>query len=166
VSIPIGMTGCVRRCWVPLQAFFADIYTEAVAAVPAAGHRALADIAALGCLRRHYTLNIDGLGEAAGMDTWHPDTNPDGALPAASYHLTLFLCLCVYVCICVAVFLSLCLWWCVCMCVCICVCLPVPVPGPGPGPGPVPGPGHGHGRHVHVYDRHLHHLCRTCASFV
>lgn len=59
-------------------AFFADIYTEAVAAVPAAGHRALADIAALGCLRRHYTLNIDGLGEAAGMDTWHPDTNPDG----------------------------------------------------------------------------------------
>lgn len=59
-------------------AFFADIYLEAVAAAPAAGHRALAGMAAAGCLRRHYTLNIDGLGEAVGMDTWHPDTNPNG----------------------------------------------------------------------------------------
>lgn len=61
-----------------MQAFFADIYTEAVAAAPAAAHRALAGLSAAGKLLRHYTLNIDGLGEAVGMDTWHPDTNPEG----------------------------------------------------------------------------------------
>lgn len=45
------------------QAFFADIYSEALAAAPAAGHHALAALAAAGRLRRHYTLNIDGLAE-------------------------------------------------------------------------------------------------------
>ncbi len=63
-----------------MQSFFADIYAEALGATPAAGHRALAGIAAAGRLLRHYTLNIDGLGEAVGMDTWHPDTNPTGEL--------------------------------------------------------------------------------------
>lgn len=61
-----------------MQAFFSDIYTEAVAAAPAAAHRALAGLSAAGKLLRHYTLNIDGLGEAVGMDTWHPDTNSNG----------------------------------------------------------------------------------------
>lgn len=51
---------------------------EAVAAAPAAAHRAIAGMAAAGVLQRHYTLNIDGLDEAVGMDTWHPDTNPEG----------------------------------------------------------------------------------------
>lgn len=32
----------------------------------------------IGRLRRHYTLNIDGLAEKVGMDTWHPEENPDG----------------------------------------------------------------------------------------
>ncbi len=61
------------------QAFFADIYAEAQKAAPGRGHEALAAVAALGRLRRHYTLNIDGLAEAVGLATWHPTDNPAGA---------------------------------------------------------------------------------------
>lgn len=60
------------------QSFFADIYLEAARAQAAPGHRALAALRQAGRLRRHYTLNIDGLAERVGMDTWHPETNPDG----------------------------------------------------------------------------------------
>ncbi|KAK9901982.1 hypothetical protein WJX75_000203 [Coccomyxa subellipsoidea] len=60
------------------MAFFADIYAEAKRAKPSAGHRALAAIAAMGKLQRHYTMNIDGLAETVGLTTWHPDTNPSG----------------------------------------------------------------------------------------
>ena len=61
------------------QAFFADIYAEAQKAAPARGHGALAAVACLGRLRRHYTLNIDGLAESVGLATWHPTDNPTGA---------------------------------------------------------------------------------------
>ena len=61
-----------------LQAFFADIYAEARKAKPGLGHRALAQVAGGHKLLRHYTMNIDGLAEAAGMDTWHVDNNPAG----------------------------------------------------------------------------------------
>lgn len=59
-------------------AFFADIWVEAQSAKPSPGHLALATLASKGLLRRHYTLNIDGLAEAAGMDTWHHEENPEG----------------------------------------------------------------------------------------
>lgn len=62
----------------PVQAFFADIYAEARKAKPGAGHMALAQIAQANKLLRHYTMNIDGLAEAAGMDTWHVESNPTG----------------------------------------------------------------------------------------
>lgn len=61
------------------QAFFADIYLEALGSRPAPGHRALAALHAAGRLQRHYTLNIDGLGTRVGLDTWHPDHNPSGS---------------------------------------------------------------------------------------
>lgn len=32
----------------------------------------------MGVLARHYTLNIDGLAEVVGMDTWHHEHNPSG----------------------------------------------------------------------------------------
>lgn len=64
------------QAWV--QAFFADIYTEATRAHPAPGHHALAELLGAGRLHRHYTLNIDGLAGMVGMDTWHPETNPNG----------------------------------------------------------------------------------------
>ena len=38
-------------------------------------------MACLGRLRRHYTLNIDGLAESVGLATWHPTDNPSGAHP-------------------------------------------------------------------------------------
>lgn len=60
------------------QAFFADIYSEAVRAQPAAGHLALGTLRSTGRLARHYTLNIDGLAEQVGMDTWHHERNPGG----------------------------------------------------------------------------------------
>lgn len=60
-------------------AFFAEIYGEAVHARPAPGHRALGALMDSRRLQRHYTLNIDGLAERVGMDTWHPGSNPDGA---------------------------------------------------------------------------------------
>lgn len=61
-----------------VQPFFADIYDEALRARAAPGHRAIAAILGAGKLLRHYTLNIDGLAAVVGMDTWHPDNNPDG----------------------------------------------------------------------------------------
>ncbi len=61
-----------------VQPFFADIYDEALSARAAPGHRAIAAIHRAGKLLRHYTLNIDGLAADVGMDTWHPDNNPDG----------------------------------------------------------------------------------------
>lgn len=60
------------------QAFFAEIYAEARKAKPGLGHRALAQIAGASKLLRHYTMNIDGLAESAGMDAWHVDKNPTG----------------------------------------------------------------------------------------
>ncbi|CAL8465968.1 g5504 [Coccomyxa elongata] len=60
------------------MAFYADIYAEAKRAKPSSGHHALAAIAAMGRLQRHYTMNIDGLAECVGLTTWHPDTNPSG----------------------------------------------------------------------------------------
>lgn len=51
------------------QAFFADIYSEAVAAEPAAGHHALRQLHDAGRLLRHYTLNIDGLAEQVGAES-------------------------------------------------------------------------------------------------
>lgn len=61
-----------------LQAFFAQIYSEAQASKAAAGHHALAEVHGLQRLRRHYTLNIDGLSEVVGLDTWHHERNPNG----------------------------------------------------------------------------------------
>jgi NAD-dependent SIR2 family protein deacetylase len=61
------------------QAFFLEIRNEAVRAHPAPGHHALAQLHAAGRLQRHYTLNVDGLAERVSMDTWHPETNPEGA---------------------------------------------------------------------------------------
>lgn len=46
-----------------MQAFFAQIYSEAQGSQAAPGHAALADMASAGRIRRHYTLNIDGLAE-------------------------------------------------------------------------------------------------------
>ena len=68
------------------QAFFADIYGEARKAKPGLGHKALAQIANAHKLVRHYTMNIDGLAEAAGMDTWHVDNNPTGRSTTSQTH--------------------------------------------------------------------------------
>lgn len=46
-----------------LQAFFAQIYSEAQGSNAAPGHHALAQCDKLHRMRRHYTLNIDGLSE-------------------------------------------------------------------------------------------------------
>jgi hypothetical protein len=62
----------------PLQAFFAQIYSEAQSSRAAPGHHALAELWRMGALARHYTLNIDGLAEVVGMDTWHHQNNPGG----------------------------------------------------------------------------------------
>jgi len=59
-------------------AFFADIYLEATRATAAPGHHAVAELHHAGRLQRHYTLNIDGLAEKVGLNTWHPEDNPDG----------------------------------------------------------------------------------------
>ena len=37
------------------------------------------DIAKVGKLLRQYSMNIDGLSEQAGLDTWHATNNPSGA---------------------------------------------------------------------------------------
>jgi hypothetical protein len=63
---------------IPSQAFFAQIYSEAQGSQAAPGHHALASMSALGRVRRHYTLNIDGLAEAVGISTWHHAHNPEG----------------------------------------------------------------------------------------
>ena len=47
----------------PPQAFFAQIYSEAQASQAAAGHDALAEMHTMRRIKRHYTLNIDGLAE-------------------------------------------------------------------------------------------------------
>lgn len=60
------------------QAFFAQIYSEAQSSRAAQGHHALANLWRTGLLRRHYTMNIDGLAEVVGMDTWHHENNPSG----------------------------------------------------------------------------------------
>lgn len=59
-----------------VQAFFAQIYSEAQASQAAAGHYAIAQLHAAGLLQRHYTLNIDGLSEVVGLDSWHHECNP------------------------------------------------------------------------------------------
>ena len=64
-----------------MQAFFADIYAEAAKAAPGSGHWAISGMAGAGQLRRHYTMNIDGLSEAAGLSTWHPTMQPHGRAP-------------------------------------------------------------------------------------
>lgn len=61
-----------------VQAFFAHICSEAQSSKAAAGHHALARIHGMQQLRRHYTLNIDGLAAVVGMDTWHEELNPQG----------------------------------------------------------------------------------------
>jgi NAD-dependent SIR2 family protein deacetylase len=55
-----------------------QIYSEAQASKAAQGHYAVAQLQELGLLQRHYTMNIDGLAEVVGMDTWHPEFNPQG----------------------------------------------------------------------------------------
>ncbi|GFH12855.1 deacetylase sirtuin-type domain-containing protein, partial [Haematococcus lacustris] len=62
-----------------VQAFFAQIYSEAQASRAAPGHHALAAIAEMGRIKRHYTLNIDGLAEVVGMSTWHHELHPTGS---------------------------------------------------------------------------------------
>ncbi|GLI64199.1 hypothetical protein VaNZ11_007381 [Volvox africanus] len=62
-----------------VQDFFAQIYSEAQASRAATGHHAMAQLLQLGALQRHYTLNIDGLSEVVGMDTWHHERNPQGS---------------------------------------------------------------------------------------
>ena len=58
-------------------AFLADVHAEAAAAKPTRGHRALARLARCGGLSRHFTLNIDGLSEKAGMKTWRLEDDPE-----------------------------------------------------------------------------------------
>ena len=58
-------------------AFLADVHAEAAAAGPTRGHAALARLAAGGLLSRHFTLNIDGLAERAGMRTWRLEEDPE-----------------------------------------------------------------------------------------
>ena len=58
-------------------AFLADVHAEAAAAGPTKGHAALARLAAGGLLSRHFTLNIDGLAERAGMRTWRLEEDPE-----------------------------------------------------------------------------------------
>lgn len=73
----------------PRQAlsFLADVHAEAVGARASPGHYALALLSSLGCLQRHYTLNIDGLSQVAhsvmpdSLSTlWHPEDNPAGTV--------------------------------------------------------------------------------------
>lgn len=53
-------------------------HTSTQASQAARGHHALAQLHQLGRLQRHYTLNIDGLAEVVGMDSWHHEFNPEG----------------------------------------------------------------------------------------
>eukprot|EP00775_Hariotina_reticulata_P003077 gene3077-3356_t len=61
-----------------VQQFFAQIYGEAQTSRAAPGHVAIAQLSELGKLQRHYTLNIDGLSQVVGMDTWHHQHHPEG----------------------------------------------------------------------------------------
>ena len=58
--------------------FLADVHDEVAGARPTRAHAAVAALARSGRLRRHYTLNVDGLAAVAGETTWHPDLAPDG----------------------------------------------------------------------------------------
>ena len=53
--------------------FLAELAAEAARASPGQGHRALARLADEGLLARHYTMNVDGLAEEAGMRLWDWD---------------------------------------------------------------------------------------------
>jgi len=55
------------------NSFMAQIAAEIRGAKPTDTHRALAKLEASGRLRRHVTMNIDGLAHDAGMSTWSPD---------------------------------------------------------------------------------------------
>lgn len=60
----IAVCAVLRRatpCTSCVQAFFAQIYSEAQSSRAAPGHVAIAELHQLGRLQRHYTLNIDGL---------------------------------------------------------------------------------------------------------
>eukprot|EP00884_Botryococcus_braunii_P018026 jgi/Botrbrau1/4907/Bobra.118_1s0020.2 len=59
--------------------FYADIYAEAKRALPGPGHYALRRLERTGKLLRHYTMNIDGLAEVAGLSIWNPERNPEGS---------------------------------------------------------------------------------------
>ena len=61
------------------RALLADVFLEALRAKPTASHRALGEAERAGRLRRHYTLNIDGLhaAEGLGLGTWCPHDAPD-----------------------------------------------------------------------------------------
>jgi hypothetical protein len=52
---------CCTCTAVDMQAFFAQIYSEAQSSKAAPGHVAIAELHRMGRLQRHYTLNIDGL---------------------------------------------------------------------------------------------------------
>jgi NAD-dependent SIR2 family protein deacetylase len=54
------------------------VHCSTQASQAARGHHALAQLHQLGRLQRHYTLNIDGLAEVVGMDSWHHEFNPAG----------------------------------------------------------------------------------------
>jgi Sir2 family len=77
--------------------FYADIYAEALKAVPGQGHYALRRLERRGKLLRHYTMNIDGLAEAAGLTIWHHEHTPEGRIgsrngcvQASAWHLVRF----------------------------------------------------------------------------
>lgn len=56
--------------------FLAEVYGEALVAKPSESHRALLQLE--GRIRRHVTLNVDGILLEAGADIWHPKLNPNG----------------------------------------------------------------------------------------
>jgi len=76
-------------------------HTHAQASCAAPGHHALASIDELHRIKRHYTLNIDGLAEVVRV-----------CVP----HLCVYVCVCLCVCVCVFV--------CVCARVCVVMCVP------------------------------------------
>lgn len=71
--------GFFERRPVDCRALLADVFLEALRAEPTASHRALSEAEHAGRLRRHYTLNIDGLhaAEGLGLGTWCPHDAPD-----------------------------------------------------------------------------------------
>ena len=61
------------------RALLADVFLEALRAKPTPSHHALGVAERAGRLLRHYTLNIDGLHSASGLDleTWCPHDAPE-----------------------------------------------------------------------------------------